>query len=66
MGEFAEAGLVTRGQYGVEGAVRLMRDAPSWLDGEDRQRQVMGALRRTESVPSLLGVSAHVLTAGSV
>lgn len=61
--EFEDAGLEVAGQYGVEGAVWLMREAAGRLTDEDRLPTVLDALRATESVPSLLGVSAHLLTA---
>lgn len=63
-GEFAEAGLAAGGQYGVEGAVWLMPDVLTWLEDDGRRAVVLDALRRTESDPSLLGVSAHLLTVG--
>ncbi|GAA2747746.1 class I SAM-dependent methyltransferase [Kitasatospora cinereorecta] len=62
--EFAEAGLAPFGQYGLEGSAWLMPDMEEHLDDADRRAVVLDALRRTESVPSLLGVSGHLLTAG--
>lgn len=64
-GEFRDAGLSPGGQYGLEGAAWLMADLPAWLADPDRRTTVLDALRRTESVPSLLGTSAHLLTAGT-
>jgi 2-polyprenyl-3-methyl-5-hydroxy-6-metoxy-1,4-benzoquinol methylase len=61
--EVAEAGLVVDGQYGVEGAAWLMGGIGAWLDDPARRADVLDAMRATESVPSLLGVSSHVLTA---
>ncbi|MER6124171.1 hypothetical protein ABT173_16255 [Streptomyces sp. NPDC001795] len=58
------AGLTPTGQYGLEGAAWLMGDVSTWLDEPDRLELVLRALRQTESVPSLLGVSGHLLTAG--
>ncbi|MFE5853032.1 class I SAM-dependent methyltransferase [Streptomyces sp. NPDC056500] len=63
--EFTAAGLIPRGQYGLEGAAWLMGDVSSWLDDPERRELVLRAMRLTESVPSLLGVSGHLLTAGS-
>ncbi|MER5542798.1 class I SAM-dependent methyltransferase [Streptomyces sp. CG4] len=63
--EFADAGLTPQGQYGLEGAAWLMGDIASWLDDPERRPLVLAAMRRTESVPSLLGISGHVLTAGT-
>lgn len=64
-GEFGDAGLEVRGQYGVEGAAWLMPAVPGRLEDAECRQAVLDALRRTESVPSLLGVSAHLLTAGT-
>lgn len=63
--EFADAGLEPAGQYGVEGAAWLMADVVEWLDDPERRELVLDTVRRTESVPSLLGVSGHLLTAGT-
>jgi SAM-dependent methyltransferase len=65
-GEFEDAGLAVRGQYGVEGAAWLMPGVTGWTEDGERRSAVLAALRRTESAPSLLGVSAHLLTVGSV
>lgn len=61
--EFLDAGLTPHGQYGLEGAAWLMGDLDSWLEDPEQRALVLGALRRTESVSSLLGVSGHLLTA---
>jgi SAM-dependent methyltransferase len=61
--ESAEAGLDVVGQYGVEGAAWLMSEIDAWLDDPPRRADVLSALRLTESVPTLLGVSGHLLTA---
>ncbi|ANP56883.1 SAM-dependent methyltransferase [Streptomyces griseochromogenes] len=63
--EFSAAGLTPHGQYGVEGAAWLMGGVRDWLDDPSRRELVLRALRRTESVPSLLGVGGHLLTAGA-
>ncbi|MFE1883568.1 class I SAM-dependent methyltransferase [Streptomyces diastatochromogenes] len=63
--EFSEAGLTPQGQYGLEGAAWLMGDVFDWLDDPARRDLVLRALRQTESQPSLLGISGHLLTAGS-
>ncbi|MFE3634017.1 class I SAM-dependent methyltransferase [Streptomyces sp. NPDC059168] len=62
--EFSAAGLTAYGQYGVEGAAWLMGGVSGRLDDPGDRELVLRALRRTESVPSLLGVSGHLLTAG--
>jgi SAM-dependent methyltransferase len=60
--EAAEAGLEMVEQYGIEGAVWLMGEIDSWLDNPAQRAEVLNALRSTESVPSLLGISGHLLT----
>ncbi|MFJ9820784.1 class I SAM-dependent methyltransferase [Streptomyces sp. NPDC101151] len=65
LAEFSDAGLTPHGQYGLEGAAWLMGEVSDRLDDPDRRELVLRALRKTESVPSLLGVSGHLLTAGS-
>ncbi len=60
--EFADAGLAPGRQYGIEGAAWLMPNIATDLDDPERTEVLLGALRRTESVPSLLGVSSHLLT----
>ncbi|WP_460110148.1 hypothetical protein [Streptomyces sp. YKOK-J1] len=62
--EFTDARLGVHGQYGVEGAAWLMGDIGGRLDDPRDRESLLRALRRTESVPSLLGVSGHLLTAG--
>jgi len=61
--ETRAAGLEVTGQYGVEGAAWLMGDIGAYLDDESQREAVLAALRITESEPSLLGVSGHLLTA---
>ena len=61
--EATEAGLAVTGQYGVEGAAWLMAGIAERLDDPDDRAAVLDALRLTESDPSLLGVSGHLLTA---
>lgn len=62
--EFTEAGLSTDGQYGVEGAFWLMPGVPERLLDPEQREVLLDAARSTESVPSLLGVSGHLLTVG--
>jgi SAM-dependent methyltransferase len=62
--EFAETGLTVEGQYGLEGVAWLMGGIEDWLDDQDRREAVLAAVRRTESEPTLLGTSGHLLTAG--
>lgn len=60
--EFTEAGLIGSTQYGIEGTAWLMPNTATDLDDPDRTETLLAALRRTESVPSLLGASSHLLT----
>ncbi|MEV0583967.1 class I SAM-dependent methyltransferase [Nonomuraea sp. NPDC050310] len=62
--EFAEAGLGGVTQYGLEGTLWLYTPVNEWLDDPERRAQALDAQRAMESVPSLLGVSGHLLTAG--
>ncbi|MET7483780.1 methyltransferase domain-containing protein [Streptomyces sp. NPDC005538] len=62
--EFTESDLTVEGQYGVEGVAWLMGGVEGWLDDPDRREAVLAAIRRTESEPTLLGTSGHLLTAG--
>ncbi|MGW0807792.1 class I SAM-dependent methyltransferase [Nonomuraea sp. NPDC002799] len=60
--EFADAGLPEAAQYGVEGAFWLYGDVNDWLDDPERRALMLDAQRSMESVPTLLGVSGHLLT----
>lgn len=62
--EVAAAGLEVLGQYGVEGAAWLVAGAMARLDDEADRAAVLEAARLTESDPSLLGISGHLLTVG--
>lgn len=63
--ELESAGLAVTGQYGVEGAAWLLGDIDDYLDDEVKRAELLKALRITESEPSLLGISGHLLTAGA-
>jgi len=63
-GEFTDAGLTVEGQYGLEGLAWLMGGIEDWLDDPERREAVLAATRRTESEPTLLGASGHLLTVG--
>jgi ubiquinone/menaquinone biosynthesis C-methylase UbiE len=63
-GEFTDAGLTVSSQHGVEGAVWLMPETEAALSDPARRDLLLEAVRRTESVPTLLGISGHLLTAG--
>ena len=60
--EFTAAGLVSSSQYAIEGTAWLMPNTATDLDDPERTEILLAALRRTESVPSLLGASSHLLT----
>ncbi|MEN3540337.1 class I SAM-dependent methyltransferase [Microbispora sp. ZYX-F-249] len=62
VGEFADAGLPGAERYGLEGAFWLYGDVGDWLDDPERRRLMLDAQRALERVPSLLGVSGHLLT----
>ncbi|MFD1937684.1 MULTISPECIES: class I SAM-dependent methyltransferase [Nonomuraea] len=59
--EFEAAGFATPERYGLEGAFWLYGDVNDWLDDPERRQLMLEAARRLESVPSLLGVSGHLL-----
>lgn len=61
-GEFADAGFPEAERYGLEGAFWLYGDVNDWLDDPERRVLMLDAQRSMESVPSLLGVSGHMLT----
>ncbi|HEU5027795.1 MAG TPA: class I SAM-dependent methyltransferase [Spirillospora sp.] len=58
--EFADAGLPSARSYGLEGAAWLFGNLDELLE-KDRAT-VLEVLRAVESVPSLIGVSGHVIT----
>ncbi|MEV4569486.1 class I SAM-dependent methyltransferase [Nonomuraea sp. NPDC049419] len=60
--EFADAGFPEVKHYGLQGAFWLYGDVDDWLDDPERRTLMLDALRSMESVPSLLGVSGHILT----
>ena len=60
--EVAEAGLALEGTFGIEGLGWLLADLAGWLSNDPRRSVLLNALERMEAEPSLLGVSAHLLT----
>jgi hypothetical protein len=58
----AAAGFPDVERYGLQGALWLYGDVNDWLDDPERRVLMLDALRTMESVPSLLGVSSHLLT----
>ncbi|MGW2145578.1 class I SAM-dependent methyltransferase [Nonomuraea bangladeshensis] len=61
-GEFADAGFPDVERYGLEGGFWLYGDIGDWLEDPDRRALLLDAQRSMESVPSLLGVSGHLLS----
>lgn len=64
--ELRAAGWLPGGQYGLEGAAHLMPHTVDWLDDERHREALLAALRLTESHPSVLGISGHVITAATL
>ena len=60
--ECAEAGLTHEATLAVEGAAWLLPDLDARLADERRRAVMLGALAALEAEPTLLGVSAHLLT----
>ncbi|MEU6713555.1 methyltransferase domain-containing protein [Nonomuraea sp. NPDC046802] len=60
--EFTDAGFPDVERYGLEGAFALYGDVNDWLDDSERRAHLLAAQRSMESVPSLLGISGHMLT----
>jgi len=60
--EFAAAGLVEVRRYAVEGGGWLLGDLADWLNDDARRPLLLDGLRRTETDPTLLGISSHLLT----
>ncbi len=62
--ECTDAGLTVETLVAIEGPWWLLQDLDDRLDDQMRRGQLLAALRRIESEPSLLGVSAHLLAVG--
>jgi SAM-dependent methyltransferase len=60
--EFADAGMSTPTRYALEGGAWLFGDRHGWLEGGDRTEVLLDALRSVEQEPTLMGISAHLLT----
>jgi SAM-dependent methyltransferase len=63
-GEFAAAGLAEVSQYAIEGPPQWMGDLREQLADPVRRELLLGALRRVEREPGLLGATGHLLTVG--
>jgi SAM-dependent methyltransferase len=59
--EVAEAGLRLQALVAVEGPAWMLPEIERRLADPDRREVVLRAIRRVETEPSLLGVSAHLL-----
>ena len=60
-GEVAEAGLRLDALLAVEGPAWMLPDVARRLADPTRRERVLGAIRRVETEPSLLGASSHLL-----
>ena len=59
--EVTEAGLRLHALLAVEGPAWMLPDIDQRLADSARRERVLAAIRRVETEPSLLGVSAHLL-----
>jgi len=64
--ELEEAGFGVEALLAVEGPAAFRPELDAWLTDHDRRQAMLGAIRRVEAEPSLLGASAHLLAAGRV
>jgi ubiquinone/menaquinone biosynthesis C-methylase UbiE len=62
--EIREAGFSLEGLAGVEGPAWLLPNLAERLSNAAKRDQLLGLLRRVESEPALMGVSAHLLAVG--
>ena len=60
--EIEAAGLSFQELVAVEGPGWMSQDLASWLDDDSARHRLLGLLRRVESEPSLIGMSAHMLS----
>ncbi len=61
MGEIADCGFADLRAIGVEGFASLLGDLEQILENESQRDALLSQLRETESEPSMLGVSNHLL-----
>jgi ubiquinone/menaquinone biosynthesis C-methylase UbiE len=59
--EVMEAGFKVEALVGIEGPAWVLPELDSWLEDPLRRSKLLGAIRRVEAEPSLLGASAHIL-----
>ena len=62
--EATEVGFSVEALVGIEGFAWVLPDLDSWLEDPARRSTLLGAVRRVEAEPSLLGASAHLLVVG--
>jgi SAM-dependent methyltransferase len=59
--EIREAGFALDALLAVEGPGSALADVNEWLNDPERREQLLRAIRRVETEPSVLGASAHML-----
>jgi ubiquinone/menaquinone biosynthesis C-methylase UbiE len=59
--EIAMAGLEFEGLFAVEGPGWMNQDLDRWLDDEDARDRLLRVVRRLETEPTLIGMSAHLI-----
>jgi hypothetical protein len=62
--EATEAGFSVEALVGIEGPGWVLPDLNSWLEDPTRRSTLLGAIKRVETEPSLLGATAHILVVG--
>ncbi|MFE3452806.1 class I SAM-dependent methyltransferase [Nonomuraea sp. NPDC059194] len=65
-GEAAAAGLTVRALLAVEGPAKLLPDLADRMREQASTQQLMAAIRRLETEPSVLGLSSHVLVIADI
>ena len=60
--ELAEAGFREIQTLAIEGPGWLLEDLDGWLADDVRRARLLAILERLEAKPSLLGVSAHLMS----
>ena len=62
--ELEDAGFADVAPFAIEGMAPWVTDVPAWLAEPARRERLLAAVRRVESVPSLLAASPHLLVVG--
>ena len=60
--EIEEAGLLFETLIAVEGPGWMSHDLDPWLDDDVARDRLLHVLRRLETEPTLIGMSAHILS----